>query len=160
MPAVVVDTHAITWYLARNPALSKTAEAALDQASAEGHPIYVPSVCLAELTYLVEKVRLPAAARQILIRALDDPNGPYALAILDRRVADALELSDEYDQVLSVGRCRNPDMQRMRTASVDCRRRRTRGDVRLEGSRWSNAPVRSSQLWPGRVKIRNSRRTQ
>jgi len=91
MPAVVVDTHAITWYLAKNPALSKTAEAVLDQASAEGHPIYVPSICLVELTYLVEKARLPAAAREILIRALDDPSGPYALAALDRRVADALE---------------------------------------------------------------------
>jgi|ERR1700733_415015 len=91
MPAVVVDTHSITWYLSNSPALSKAAEAALDQASAEGQPIYVPSVCLVELTYLVEKGKLPEAARQILIRALDDPNGPYALAALDRRVADALE---------------------------------------------------------------------
>jgi len=91
MPSVAVDTHSIIWYLAKNPALSKTAEAALDQASAEGHPIYVPSICLVELTYLVEKARLPAAARQILIAALDDPNGPYSLAALDRRVADALE---------------------------------------------------------------------
>lgn len=90
MPAVVVDTHSITWYLSRNPALSKAAEAALDRASAEGHPIYVPSVCLVELTYLVEKAKLPEAARQILIRALDDPSGPYVLAALDRRVAEAL----------------------------------------------------------------------
>jgi len=73
MPAVVVDTHAIIWYLARDSALSKTAEAVLDQTSAEGHPMYVSSICLVELTYLVEKGRLPAAARQILIRSLDDP---------------------------------------------------------------------------------------
>ncbi len=39
MPAVVVDTHAILWYLTNNPALSKTAEGVLDQASAEGNPI-------------------------------------------------------------------------------------------------------------------------
>lgn len=69
MPAVVVDTHAISWYLSKNPA-----------------------ICLLELTYLVEKTRLPSAARQILIRALEDPSGPYALAALDRRIADALEL--------------------------------------------------------------------
>jgi PIN domain nuclease of toxin-antitoxin system len=90
MSAVVVDTHSITWYLAKNPLLSKTAEAALDQASADGFPIYVPSICLVELTYLVEKAKLPEIARQTLIRALDDPNGPYALAALDRRVAEAL----------------------------------------------------------------------
>jgi PIN domain nuclease of toxin-antitoxin system len=51
MPAAVVDTHAITWYLAKNPALSKNAEALLDRASAEGHPIYVHSICLVELIY-------------------------------------------------------------------------------------------------------------
>jgi hypothetical protein len=50
-----------------------------------------PRFAFVELTYLVEKARLPAAARQILIRALDDPNGPYALAALDRRVSEALE---------------------------------------------------------------------
>ncbi len=89
MPSVVVDTHSVVWYLAGSPALSKNAEAALDEASAEGHPIYVPSICLVELTYLIEKARLPAAAREILIAAPDDPNGPYALAALNRRVADA-----------------------------------------------------------------------
>jgi len=91
MSAVVVDTHDILWYLAKNPSLSKAAEAVLDRASAEGHPIYVPSICLVELTYLVEKAKLPAAARQILVRALVDPGGPYELAPLDRLVADALE---------------------------------------------------------------------
>jgi predicted nucleic acid-binding protein len=45
-----------------------------------------------ELTYLVEKARLPAAARQVLIQAIDDPARPYALAPLDRRVADTLAL--------------------------------------------------------------------
>jgi len=60
MPAVVVDTHSITWYLAKNPALSKAAEAALDRASAEGHPIYVPSICLAELLWsLLRAARCP-----------------------------------------------------------------------------------------------------
>ena len=71
MSAVVVDT--------------------LDRASAEEQPIYVPSICLVELTYRVEKAKLPSAARQILVRALVDPSGPYELAPLDRLVADALE---------------------------------------------------------------------
>jgi PIN domain nuclease of toxin-antitoxin system len=91
MPGVVVDTHAIIGYLVKNPALSKTAEAVLDQTSANGHLIYVPSICLIELTYLVEKAKLPGAARQTLLRALDDPDGPYACAPLDRPVAEALE---------------------------------------------------------------------
>jgi PIN domain nuclease of toxin-antitoxin system len=43
-----------------------------------------------ELTYLVEKARLPAVARVRLIQALDDPATPCLLAPLDRLVADAL----------------------------------------------------------------------
>jgi len=33
-----------------------------------GEFIHVPSICLVELTYLVEKGRLPAAARDLLIK--------------------------------------------------------------------------------------------
>ncbi|MCX6599286.1 MAG: VapC toxin family PIN domain ribonuclease [Acidobacteria bacterium] len=44
------------------------------------------------MTYLVEKGRVPAAARERLVRALDDPGTPCRLAPLDRAVADALEL--------------------------------------------------------------------
>ena len=91
MPSVAVDTHAIAWYLAGDKRLSAKAAAALDQATAEGEPIHVPSVCLVELTYLVEKGRVPAAARERLVRALDDPATSCRLAPLDRAVADALE---------------------------------------------------------------------
>lgn len=91
MASVVVDTHAIVWYLSKNPSLSKLAEATLDSTTANGSPIYVPSICLVELTYLIEKGRLPESARQILIDSLDHPGNSYVLVPLDRRVADALE---------------------------------------------------------------------
>ena len=91
MPAVVVDTHTIVWYLSADPRLSANAADALDSATAAGERIYVPSICLVELTYLVEKGRLPVAARERLIHALDDPAVPCLLAPLDRTVADALE---------------------------------------------------------------------
>jgi PIN domain nuclease of toxin-antitoxin system len=44
------------------------------------------------LTYLAEKGRLPSAAREALIGALDDPSSPCTLVPLDRLVADALQL--------------------------------------------------------------------
>lgn len=86
-----MDTHAIVWYLAGDPRLSGKAAAALDQATADGEAIHVPSVCLVELTDLIEKGRVPAIARERLVRALDDPATPCRLAPLDRAVADALE---------------------------------------------------------------------
>lgn len=91
MPGVAVDTHAIVWYLLDDSRLSQKAAAALDSATEAGEPIYVPSICLVELTYLVEKGRLPVAARDGLVQALDDPTSPCILAPLDRVVADALE---------------------------------------------------------------------
>ena len=74
---------------------------ALDEATAEGDVIHVPSVCLVELTYLVKKGRLPKIARDWLVEALDDPTTPCRLAPLDRSVVDALE---------SVSRIEVPDL--------------------------------------------------
>jgi PIN domain nuclease of toxin-antitoxin system len=107
MPAVAVDTHAIVWYLAGDERLSAKAAAALDLATADGEPIFVPSICLVELTYLIEKGRVPAAARKRLVEALDDPRTPCRLVALDRSVAVALqtvsraEVPDLPDRIVS-----------------------------------------------------------
>src|SRR5215467_9509102 len=72
-----------------------------------GEHILVPSICLVEPTYLVEKGRLPVAARNRLTRALDDPTAPCLLAPLDRAVTDALgsvshvEVPDLPDRVVA-----------------------------------------------------------
>jgi PIN domain nuclease of toxin-antitoxin system len=68
--AVAVDTHAIVWYLSANPRLSARAAAALDSTTAAGELIYVPSIRLVELTYLVEKGRLPAAGARPAVPGL------------------------------------------------------------------------------------------
>ena len=91
MRGIVVDTHAIVWYLSDDPRLSTTAGNLLDSATASGEVIYVPSICLVELTYLIEKRRLPAPLRDRLRDVLDDPRNPCTIAPLDRTVADALE---------------------------------------------------------------------
>jgi PIN domain nuclease of toxin-antitoxin system len=107
MASVVVDTHAIVWYLSGDSRLSATAASALDSAVAAGGFIHIPSICLVELIYLVEKGRLPAVARDRLIEALDDPTTPCLLAPLDRAVADALafvsrgEVPDLPDRIVS-----------------------------------------------------------
>jgi PIN domain nuclease of toxin-antitoxin system len=89
---IVVDTHTVVWYLQDDRRLSAKAGDALDAATAAGEVIHVPSVCLVELTYLIEKQRLPAMVRDQLVQTFDDPASPCALAPLDRRVADALAL--------------------------------------------------------------------
>lgn len=94
MASVVADTHAAVWYLANSPRLSSAAAKALDDASAAGDSILIPSISLVELTYLIEKGRVPAEARKRLVDALAQPGSPYELAPLDGHVAAAVELID------------------------------------------------------------------
>jgi PIN domain nuclease of toxin-antitoxin system len=53
MPAVVVDTHTVVWFLSRDPRLSAKARDVLRSTTAAGGIINIPSICLVELTYLV-----------------------------------------------------------------------------------------------------------
>ncbi len=107
MPGIVVDTHTIVWYLEDDPRLSVRAAEALDSATAAGDAILIPSVCLVELTYLIEKHRLPAVVRETLVQTLYDPASPCSLVPLDRAVADALrrvprnEVPDLPDRIIA-----------------------------------------------------------
>ena len=94
MAGLVVDTHALVWYLLGSPRLSVTARSRLDAALAAGEPLYVPAVSLIELTYLVEKGRLPAAARTRVTSLIDDPESGLVLAAFDRGVVDAVARVD------------------------------------------------------------------
>ncbi len=101
MAAVVVDTHAILWYITQDPRLSQKALDALEATASAGDPIYVPAICLVELIYLIEKNRLPAAAEDRLLAALDDPQSPPRFVPMERAIVDAVKL---------VGRDEVPDM--------------------------------------------------
>ena len=90
MPGLVLDTHTAVWYLQKDPHLSKTAERAIDVAIQVGHPVYVASISLVELTYLVEKGRVTRHARETLRSSLTDPAFGYRIRSLDLAVADAL----------------------------------------------------------------------
>lgn len=60
MASLALDTHALVWCVEGSPQLSGPALAALQIAVALGEPIYVPSICLVEIAYLMEKGKLPA----------------------------------------------------------------------------------------------------
>lgn len=90
MTAVLVDTHALVWYLVEPERLSRTAGDALDQASATGQPIYASAVSLVEIIYLVEKGRLPEAVMDRLTEALASPDAEISVVPVDREVAMAV----------------------------------------------------------------------
>ncbi len=90
MAAVIADTHTIVWYLRESNRLSEAALAALDGAISGGDPIYVSSISVVEVAYLVEKYRLPEAAFEQLVEALSDPGTGLAVVPVDLAIAQTL----------------------------------------------------------------------
>ena len=107
MPSVVTDTHTLVWYLTRSPRLSSAAFQRMRATVAGGDPLLIPTVCMVEITYLVEKGRIPAAARDGLARHLDQPNSDLRLVPLDRGVAEAVgriardQIADMPDRIIA-----------------------------------------------------------
>ena len=87
MAALVADTHAVLWYIFSDLRLSASAVAAMDAAALEGDPIYVPSICVVEATYLAEKGRIPVTSLERLTSALRSPEAGFRVAPLDLAVA-------------------------------------------------------------------------
>ena len=88
--ALVTDTHATIWYLLDDPRLSAKARREMERAAQSGMPIYVPSITLVEIVYLVEKGRFTEELIRRLLEALRNPNNVLCLAPLDLATAQAL----------------------------------------------------------------------
>jgi PIN domain nuclease of toxin-antitoxin system len=87
MPSVAADTHAALWFLENDSRLSPTAAQAMENAQR----ILLPSVCLVEITYLVEKGRIHAASLTRLLTSLNMDETTLDLAPLDLGVVLALQ---------------------------------------------------------------------
>lgn len=90
MSAVLVDTHAAIWYLTAPERLSPRASAVLEESDAAGDAIYVTSISIVEMIYLVEKGRLPAYILEILVDELRSGGSNLRLVSLDLRNAYAI----------------------------------------------------------------------
>lgn len=90
MSAVVADTHTLIWYATKDPRLSTAARAALVSAEQAGAPIFVPSMVIVELRYLVEKGTITEAEYEAIVTELKNPMTAPTIAALDLAVAEAL----------------------------------------------------------------------
>lgn len=87
---MLADTHAVVWYLLGTKRLSSNALETLEAASRQGDPIFIASITLVEMQYLVEKGRLPDVVLDRLNAALDAPDPALVVVSLDRGVAASL----------------------------------------------------------------------
>jgi PIN domain nuclease of toxin-antitoxin system len=89
--ALVLDTHAVIWYLSGSKQLSPTARTVIESAERNAEDIFISAISLVEVIYLAEKGRLSALALQRLQDALRDPAGSMVVAPLDAAVAEAVQ---------------------------------------------------------------------
>src|SRR2546423_7896600 len=88
MSAIVVDTHTLVWYLNNSPRLSANASAALASTEQAGEHIYIPSIVIIELRYLVEKGTITETDYQNILREIKDSTTVLTIAALDLTTAD------------------------------------------------------------------------
>jgi PIN domain nuclease of toxin-antitoxin system len=90
MSSVVLDTHAAVWYLLKSERISSASVEAVDRAARTGQNIYVASVSLVEIIFLVEKFKIEQAAFDLLLQVLSDPETGWVLAPLDLGTAETV----------------------------------------------------------------------
>ena len=88
MTDYVADTHALIWYLENSPRLGSQARAAFDACDRGEIRIYVPTICLVEIVYLMEKGRVSADMKSMLDEGLKSGESGLVLVDLNEDVAD------------------------------------------------------------------------
>ncbi len=92
MSDLIADTHALLWYMNNSPRLSAMARAAMETAEQARDFIYVPSIVLVELRYLVEKGTISDIDYQAILTALKDDSTILTIAPFGLREAESLSL--------------------------------------------------------------------
>ncbi|MEW6288157.1 MAG: type II toxin-antitoxin system VapC family toxin [Chloroflexota bacterium] len=90
MASYVTDTHALIWYLENDPRLGPNARIAFDSCDQGEAVIYIPTICLVEIVYLMEKGRIPSKMVTLLEEELRAGTTGFMLADLTLDVAKAV----------------------------------------------------------------------
>jgi len=90
MTSIVADTHALIWYLLEPSKLSPNAHAAMKQANLVG-TIYIPSIVIVELRYLVEKRTISETVFEFILDVITDPASSLEVVVLSLENARAID---------------------------------------------------------------------
>ncbi|HEY6765514.1 MAG TPA: type II toxin-antitoxin system VapC family toxin [Candidatus Sulfotelmatobacter sp.] len=85
--AVVLDTHAVIWYLSNSSQLSTAALKEIESAIESAQDVFLSAISLVEVIYLAEKGRLPKDAVKSLAEALKNADSSLVIVPLDYAVA-------------------------------------------------------------------------
>jgi PIN domain nuclease of toxin-antitoxin system len=102
MNQFVADTHALLWFLMASPRLGPAAKKAFDEASAGSALILVPSIVLAELQFVNEKLGRPFDFAAIFKQLQSSPQFqlvPFSPEDVLDFIADAL-VPEMHDRII------------------------------------------------------------
>ncbi|MFN0139519.1 MAG: type II toxin-antitoxin system VapC family toxin [Pyrinomonadaceae bacterium] len=89
MNDVIIDTNIVIWYFSQPKLPSTFAQEALDKALSDG-AIFVTSITIVELTYLIEKNKIPPDIMSALVNAIDNESSAIQLIDLTRDIAERI----------------------------------------------------------------------
>lgn len=92
--AIVVDTHAVIWYLIEPERLSQVALDALEGAIASEEPVYISAISLIEICYLIEKHRIASDLLQRIQVVFNEPDPSLVVVPIDLAISLAVQNID------------------------------------------------------------------
>jgi PIN domain nuclease of toxin-antitoxin system len=87
MSALVLDTHTLIWSIVKPDLLSPRASEALRKSIKSASSVYVSAISLVEVTYLVEKGRIPESTFQKILLAIQSERTNLLVSPLDNTIA-------------------------------------------------------------------------
>jgi PIN domain nuclease of toxin-antitoxin system len=88
--ALLLDTHVLIWYLSKPQKLSQIAQDAIQTAVSGGEVLYISTMSLVEICYLIERNRIPPAIWDPLLQAVCQPDGEIRAMPITHDIAIAL----------------------------------------------------------------------
>jgi PIN domain nuclease of toxin-antitoxin system len=83
---LVLDTHAVIWYLLDDLQLPPSIGQLIDQAAETGDSIFISAISLVEIVYLTERGRIAQESYDRLARELNDDASAFILVAVDAEV--------------------------------------------------------------------------
>lgn len=89
MDDVIIDTNIVIWFFSQPSLPSVSAQTSIVNALRGGN-IYVSTITIVELTYLVEKNRIPLDVLSTLLSALDEASSAIQIIELTRDISETI----------------------------------------------------------------------
>lgn len=88
MNGLLLDTHAFVWYLAFPEKLSQPSSDAIGKTLKQGSSLYISSITIVEIIYLVEKGKIPEEGLELLLQKIKEVKSAIKVLPIDLNVAE------------------------------------------------------------------------